>query len=384
MKRDPIYGLDFIRFSAACAVVFWHLGYRFFDGDATRIRKMIDGLPPGTPPFTDWTQWGWIGVQIFFAISGFIITYSTHDTSPWNFFERRIGRLIPGIIICSIIIIGIDIYIWDLPIHGEVGKLARSFAFYPSGPWIAPQYWTLPVEVAFYGLVWLFVLINRTDRMEWLALGILVISGLYWTANILFGFSLRADIANIFMLNYGIYFSFGIALSLITSGKKSCYPYIIMAFSSLIAIRQIQYSLKKYGLDDPNYISWSIPYLIWVFSVGAIFISIIKRRAFSKFVDKNPVVGKVSRTLGLATYPLYLIHIHVGGAAATGLIRSVVNPIIAVILGGIICVPFSIITAIYGEPPLRRLVVSSLRRARNFVPLERIKSLSQSSGTRHL
>lgn len=46
---------------------------------------------------------GWVGAEIFFAISGFGIAGSAHGASPIEFAERRFARLYPAAIACALI-----------------------------------------------------------------------------------------------------------------------------------------------------------------------------------------------------------------------------------------------------------------------------------------
>lgn len=362
MKREPIYGLDLVRFVAACFVVCWHLGYRFFDPDANNIRRMVDGIPTTPQIFAEWTQWGWVGVQIFFVISGFVIAYSTPDTTPWKFFISRLARLWPGVALCATLIICINIGYWHVSPYSEAIKLFRSIIFYPSGPWIAPQYWTLPVEVAFYGLVWLFLLIKRVEWLDYLGTGILIASASYWSYVIFFGNHFRTDIANILLLNHGCYFAFGIALSTLCRRGHNGLAYFIIVGSILVAIPQMQYSLEKYGVTGTNQFRWLIPYCIWLGTVGVIYISMLWRARISAAVVRQPWLGRSLRAIGLATFPLYLIHIHIGGLVATLLVRGGHDPVVAVLMGGLSCVPLSLVIARFGEPPLRKLLVACLRK----------------------
>ncbi|WP_175224124.1 acyltransferase family protein, partial [Achromobacter ruhlandii] len=74
-KYQP--GIDALRAVAVLAVLLFHLD-----------------LP--------WAAGGFVGVDVFFVISGYLITQSIIDEGPrfslWNFYRRRFMRLYPALI----------------------------------------------------------------------------------------------------------------------------------------------------------------------------------------------------------------------------------------------------------------------------------------------
>jgi len=74
-------------------------------------RRDIDGLRAiavlsvvGFHAFPDWVHGGFIGVDIFFVISGYLISYQiftgllNNNFSVLDFYERRIRRIFPALI----------------------------------------------------------------------------------------------------------------------------------------------------------------------------------------------------------------------------------------------------------------------------------------------
>ncbi|MGH8201347.1 MAG: acyltransferase family protein [Steroidobacteraceae bacterium] len=138
MKRLKF--IDGLRGIAACMVMFYHLGNR-------------TGLKP-------LTQWGYLGVGIFFVISGFVIA-STLDrelsaAAIGRFFARRFVRLdIPyWVNITVTLVLGAALYRFGGPIHRYTGEQVAVHLVYLQDilgvPEINQVYWTLCLEIQFY------------------------------------------------------------------------------------------------------------------------------------------------------------------------------------------------------------------------------------------
>ena len=120
---------------------------------------------------------GWVGVDLFFVLSGFLITGILYDTlqTPHffrNFYARRALRILPlyyGVIAALMLVSLLLGYHWFLP--GTLGLLAYSGTLHLQGtgptntPWInLTHMWSLQIEEQFY-LVWpLTLFLLRTRR----------------------------------------------------------------------------------------------------------------------------------------------------------------------------------------------------------------------------
>jgi len=94
-----LYSLDVLRGVASLAVVFWHWQHFFFDG--TRRGRVVEAdLPLYDVLFPLYAK-GWLGVDLFFCLSGFVFywLYSAavagHAVSGRDFFVLRFSRLYP-------------------------------------------------------------------------------------------------------------------------------------------------------------------------------------------------------------------------------------------------------------------------------------------------
>ncbi|WP_128093665.1 acyltransferase family protein [Brucella pituitosa] len=87
-----IYGLDILRIISALAVVFYHFAFR---GEAAGELPALD--------ISDFVKsiarYGYLGVSLFFIISGFVIAYSAEGQKPLDFLVSRFARIYPTFVI---------------------------------------------------------------------------------------------------------------------------------------------------------------------------------------------------------------------------------------------------------------------------------------------
>jgi peptidoglycan/LPS O-acetylase OafA/YrhL len=196
-----ITSIDGLRAIAVTAVVLYHLGI-------------------------SWIPGGFLGVDLFFVISGYVITRlildSINQSSALDlraFYAARIRRIFPGLIfmvICTIIFIGvwapeaIKRFLSDLPyaLTGTINWLlvARNQDYFETigRPPLLQHTWSLAVELQFY-LIWPIILLTvlkyfGKKNIARIALIIAMISG-----TTLFFVSLQLDQANAKQISH-IYF----------------------------------------------------------------------------------------------------------------------------------------------------------------------------------
>ncbi len=90
--RDRIEGLDILRLFAALSVVIFHYSFRGAAADdLTRV-----SLPALVPI----TKYGYLGVDLFFVISGFVIAWSAEGRHWLQFAVARFARIYPAFVFC--------------------------------------------------------------------------------------------------------------------------------------------------------------------------------------------------------------------------------------------------------------------------------------------
>ncbi len=125
---------------------------------------------PNTHILYDICMKGWVSVNIFFTLSGFIIPYSMYKSSYvigdiYQFFAKRLVRVEPPYIVSIVMVLMLNfintITPWyqgpsftiDWPnVLGHLGY----FNSFTRKPWLNWAYWTLAIEFQFYLMIALF------------------------------------------------------------------------------------------------------------------------------------------------------------------------------------------------------------------------------------
>jgi peptidoglycan/LPS O-acetylase OafA/YrhL len=275
--------IDFLRFIAAVSVMFYHFTYRRTQGG--------DSVFPGVDAVT---RYGYLGVNLFFMISGFVIMWSALGRSPSSFVRSRFLRLYPTFWLCMAITVGVVYALTGgLFTIEALAKNATMLAGYLNADYVDGVYWTLQLELKFYALVFLMLVLGASEHAErcvfaWLAaavcaehlpflspLRMLVIYpyGFFFIAGALFFFSRRDG------------WAIGRSMALLICLAYSCRAAVIERTGFLFDARA----------PDTAVVVIAIVLLYVCFAFLA-------TRSWSKYF------GRWAVTLGALTYPIYLLH----------------------------------------------------------------------------
>lgn len=346
-------GVDILRFAAAAMVMFYHYGFwvwAFPDGVSARS---TGGIPPH--PGLAFVGSGWVGVQVFFVISGFVIAFSAENSTPLRFFEARVRRLAPAVWICAPISAAVLLTIGLSWPTDAVVRLARTALFVPFEPWVDSVYWTLGIEIAFYAVVWVLLRLGRFDLMEAVAIVIGLASTLFWCFYFAFGWSDLAETRwlQLTLVHHGAFFALGVLLWLMRFKAVTTPRLVLSAMFISGCTLQILSSVDVHSMK----VGSAMPYAPPV----AIFLAAVALMALSLKLDLS---WRGWRRIGLMTYPLYLIHDVVGAAMLGALIRAgLPYPGAIPIVGGTM-IAASWLIAAEGEPRVRLLLDRTLFRYR--------------------
>lgn len=113
-------------------------------------------------------HYGWLGVEVFFVISGFVIPIALWRscyavTDFWRFFAKRVVRVDPPYLIAIGVAVGVGWLAARVPgIHAEFTPpsatrlllhLGYAVPFVAGATWLTPVYWTLAIEFQYYVIV---------------------------------------------------------------------------------------------------------------------------------------------------------------------------------------------------------------------------------------
>lgn len=340
--KQEFGGIDILRFLAAVSVALYH--YCFFmwafpQGIAGRAAEV-----PPQPALEHLFSWGWIGVEVFFVISGFVIAFSAENSTPGKFAIARFRRLVPAVLICAPITAGILFAIDVYSAKSALSLTARTIAFIPTRPWVDSVYWTLAIEIAFYALVWALLFIGKIRWLELLAIAIGLFSSAFWVLLFLLKLEHLAAtrMLDLVLAHHGCFFAFGVLLwAMRTKGisaRRIAFA-ILFGFSGILQIVEAANTLDA---KVETHISAHAPILAYLIAMVLIIASLWARLSWSGW-----------RKIGLATYPLYLIHNAVGATLIGKLQELGVPHFVSAVIALWFVIGFSCLVAWHLEPILR-------------------------------
>lgn len=358
-RKAPVYGLDAARFLAAALVVVYHLGFKALAIEGSTLNAVLGTVEPY--PEGWWLTWcGWIGVQVFFVISGAVIAYSASGTSARGFAVRRIARLVPALLIAVAIAVPVAVLAFAMPTGKAAWLGLKTILFAPVGPWIIGQFWTIPIELCFYALVCLLLASGRSDeRIRALPWVLGLASAGYWLAVALGIIVPGGRLAELLLLQHGIYFAIGMLCARL--GARNLAPAhmpLALACAAAAALQVRESAAWEMAGRADLAARWPVAYAIW----SAITVIVVLSFLYS--ADIAARAQRVSRPLrlaGLCTYPLYLVHIHVGGAILLAAASWGPMPALLAAFAGSLLAALAI--ALWLEPPLHKAVQTILETA---------------------
>ncbi|WP_411033337.1 acyltransferase family protein [Shinella sp. BYT-45] len=348
-----IHGIDLLRFVAAMLVLLHH----FATYAASRPEVVFDPAERAYGFLSVFENIGATGVEIFFVISGFVISMSAlplaGGAGARSFALARAIRILPALWISAAISLVALLYAGEdaLPL---LDRFVRSALLSPVGPYIDGVVWSLVVEAVFYLLIGLAIAFVRPLPLVKIALGLGLASSFYLA--VLLAVTVRGDeqlVAlltrfpfKVFLLRYGVFFAIGMLLWHATSRKDRPGWASALSVFGLFAITGIV--LENWG--DISRAVGSVA--VWLAAMAFLAAAI----RWNDRVAPHPAL----RLLGDMSYTIYLNHYTTGMVVVYALHQAgVAGPLSFVLaLVGVLFVSFVVLRA---EKKARNLVRRTLK-----------------------
>ena len=284
-EKNRYHSLDLLRLLAALAVVFYHYSV-FIDVDTGRALFGFFDL-------------GYLGVNFFFMLSGFVIMASAQGRGAFAFLVARGQRLYPAFIAClglTLLAIG-----WSsgqvLPMQ-QILANATLLNDYIKIPNVDGVYWTLQAEIKFYACVFLLSLMRVLPLWRyWLTL---------WCGAAVLHYFIRQPFFMGWFINpeYSFYFIGGVAAYLLSMQPRHLLLHAIFVVSMIFSAINAGHQIHDFLPHPSAQAAWFAQGIVIIFYAFFYFL------AKGYFNLKNVPWWWVY--LGAMSYPLYLLHNRAG------------------------------------------------------------------------
>jgi len=285
--------LDALRFFAAVSVVAYHWLFRGIETGA------ITSVSYSTVSQT--ASYGYLGVHLFFLISGFVIAASAHGKSASNFAVSRLVRIYPAFWV-AVLFTALITFVWGAPTFKVTyPQLIANLSMVPNvfdQPLVDESYWTLFHELVFYVLVFTFLFLGLAKKLDtffpaWalVMVAISVIAPQYSTVPML-----------------GTLYSFfagGAIISTIQRRGWTLWTAVGLLASLYVAVDYTITDVARLNGQTPTFVQ-STPVTVAIICLFFCLLLVQTLPGVATWAIRGSATG------GAITYPLYLLHAHFG------------------------------------------------------------------------
>jgi peptidoglycan/LPS O-acetylase OafA/YrhL len=296
-RTSRLAALDGFRLLAALAVAVYHFTVSWRVDGHTSPDESFGG-------FAHVSIYGFLGVEVFFMISGFVICMSGWGRSLGDFFTSRVSRLYPAYWVCVLItavVVTAAPIAGGLPVAGtpSLAQIAANLTMLhePLGIGsVDTVYWTLFVELRFYLLFAVLAAFGLTYRR-------VIVFCAVWMTVALLAPALDSRLVDVLAVpEYAPYFIAGMVIYLIHRFGRTPLLLAMTGFTWLISVPLVTARVADLdpGFDVP---AW--PGVLIVSAGFGLLLAIA-----SGWTDR--IRWGWLTTAGAVTYPFYLLHQRIG------------------------------------------------------------------------
>ena len=298
-----LYGIDLLRGLACISVLAFHY----------LSRGPRAGWMPSLP--IAWLEpvarYGYLGVHLFFMLSGYVIFMSAIGRTPREFVASRVSRLYPALWMAATLTMLLTQW------HGNPALMVswRDFAWnltlvpqYAGARYVDGAYWSLAIELQFYIFVWIVLVARMADRIElflwaWLFTALVdAIRPMY-------------PVERWLIANWAPLFIVGASTFLASARGWTSSRIGLLACSVVLSFWHALHELGRTGADFGALVPEAGIVLAVIGTSVSIFVVIACGRVR---VPKT----RWATILGALTYPVYLVHQNAGYALYTALSQA--------------------------------------------------------------
>lgn len=325
-EQDRLVGLDSLRAIAALAVLFYHYtsGYEHVVGPHIRPVPSV--------------QFGYLGVDLFFVISGFVIAWTLQRSSSLaDFAFGRIARLYPAYlaaaVITGLVVFGFGFNPTHIPTSDIAWNAIIGLPQLVNAQNLDASYWTLGVEVSFYIMAAAVASTLRKTRFETFCL--------LWLLASLAARTLLPEHKQLQLVLVSYYSPLFVAGAMLFALSPAMKPDRLTLATLAAAI-----AMCFIGAD-PRWLRPMSGTGLCLF-IGLVFGAATGRLPFLNF---RPLVA-----LGQASYSLYLIHQIVGYWIISNFERLGASPLVAIAVATFLVISAALGLRTLVEVPAQRLI----------------------------
>jgi peptidoglycan/LPS O-acetylase OafA/YrhL len=281
-----IVSLDLLRFAAALSVMWYHFTYSPTNSGVWADLNVI-------------ARHGYLGVELFFIISGFVVLWSAKGRTVLSFARARVLRLYPEFWPAVLISAGVFAITGAFSAESlTLSDVALNLTMVPQYlgvQYVDGVYWTLGTEIKFYVLLASLMLIRQLPRVERWIYAVLAIQA------VSVAIDLGPVVSSLTIGRYGSLFAAGGLFFIVYDEGWTFTRRIGLLAAGVISVLNGLENMGGFIRPEDLTVAAAVTTAAIIAAMFLLFLVIISSQAKPRFVE-------VAATLGALTYPLYLLH----------------------------------------------------------------------------